>query len=159
MDRLVLSTFITTVALVLDELNRCKRGPIDHHLQQRNEYGAFSTTFKPFYFDSNPRHLKEYIRMSPANFNKLLTLVSPFVQPLSIYGRPPIPLDMKLAVTLRFLAAGESQRSIAIQYKLSKSVVHKILNGMLPAIYDALVSKYLAPPNTEVITLRITNFV
>ena len=71
MDRAQLvSTFITTIAMVLDELRRTKeRRPIDFHLTQRDFSGAYTTTFKPFHDNPDPKYLKDYIRMSPQNFD------------------------------------------------------------------------------------------
>ena len=61
-------------------------------------------------------------------------------------GRKALDSRLKLALALRFLATGESQRSLSIQFRLSRSVVNKLLKETLKAIYKGLHSVYLPPP-------------
>ena len=50
-----------------------------------------------------------YLRMDAETFDSLLHLVGPFIQKKSTNMREAIPAGMKLAVTLRYLATGDSQ--------------------------------------------------
>ena len=49
---------------------------------------------------------KNYLRMTPELFHEMVERVAPFLQKKETIMRKPIPVPLKLAVTLRFLASG-----------------------------------------------------
>jgi hypothetical protein len=53
---------------------------------------------------SEPKDFCNYFRMSNSSFNDLLNMVGP--QIINTVMRPAIPVEEKLAVTLRFLVTG-----------------------------------------------------
>ena len=55
----------------------------------------------------------KYFRMTPERFDHLLLLVGPMLTKKSLY-REPISAGERLAVTLRFLATGDSHSVIAL---------------------------------------------
>ena len=58
--------------------------------------------------DSKAKAYHNFCRMSPANYQELLNLVTPLVSYLDIRLRKAISADERLAVTLRYLATGMS---------------------------------------------------
>ena len=59
----------------------------------------------------------KYFRMTPERFDHLLLLVGPMLTKKSLY-REPISAGERLAVTLRFLATGDSQQTISFSYRI-----------------------------------------
>ena len=90
-----------------------------------------------------------YMRMSPNRFEHLLKLVSPLINKKTTRFREPISPPQRLALTLRFLATGESQQSLSFSYRIGKATVSKIVSETSLAIYNALKQPYLKPPSSE----------
>ena len=63
-----------------------------------------------------------FFRMSPQSFDYLLTLVGPRIRKKDTNFRKAIPPAERLAITLRFLASGESQQSLAFLFRVGRSV-------------------------------------
>ena len=63
--------------------------------------------------------------MSPHRFAHLLTLIEPFITKKSTNFREPISAGKRLSLTLRFLATGESQRSLSFAYRIGSATVSK----------------------------------
>ena len=63
-----------------------------------------------------------FFRMSPERFDHLLTLVAPFITKEDRDFRKPIPAAERLAVTLRFLASGDSQISLHYLFRISTTL-------------------------------------
>jgi hypothetical protein len=55
---------------------------------------------------SEPKDVCNYFRMSNSSFNELLNMVFPRIIKQDTVKRPAIPVEGRLAVTLRFLATG-----------------------------------------------------
>ena len=51
--------------------------------------------------------------MTPNRFEHLVTLVAPLIEKRTTRFREPISASQRLALTLRFLATGESQQSLS----------------------------------------------
>ena len=88
--------------------------------------------------------------MSPESFDYLLTLVGPLISRESTKFREPISAAERLALTLRYLASGNSQQSMSFAYRIGRTTVCNIIQETCSAIWQALKDKYLrAPKNIE----------
>ena len=63
--------------------------------------------------------------------------------------RKPISAGERLAITLRFLATGETYRSIQYHYRLSPSSIPGIVPEVWDAIIEALAGEYMGFPSNE----------
>ena len=63
--------------------------------------------------------------------------------------REAIPAGEKLAMTLRFLATGESYSSLHYQFRISVSSIALIVPEVCQAVYDALKDEFLHFPQNE----------
>ncbi|KAJ8974782.1 hypothetical protein NQ317_017432 [Molorchus minor] len=63
--------------------------------------------------------------------------------------REPIPPEHRLALTLRFLATGDSLQTCAFAYRVAKCTASKIINETCCEIWNSLVNMYLKPPVGE----------
>ena len=86
---------------------------------------------------SSPVEFFRYFRMLPSTFDELLSLLSNSI-PTRESNRESISAAERLAITLRFLASGDSQVSISYQYRLGCSTVSIIVTETCAAIWNKL---------------------
>ena len=92
--------------------------------------------------------------MSPDRFEHLLSLVGPSIQKSDTNFRKSIPAAERLALTLRYLASGDSQQSLTFSFRISASTTSRILNETSAAIWENL-TQYVKPPESREDWLRI----
>lgn len=63
--------------------------------------------------------------------------------------RKPIDPEVKLAITLRFLATGESYESLMYQFRVHSSTIAKFIPVVCQQIYDILKDEFLHLPTTQ----------
>lgn len=80
---------------------------------------------------------KNFTRLTPEMFTKLLNLVKPIIEKKDTF-RKTIPPKERLAMTLRYLATGDSYTSIAYLFKVSKQIVSLIIPSVCEAIAQVL---------------------
>ncbi|KAF9410745.1 hypothetical protein HW555_010262 [Spodoptera exigua] len=85
-----------------------------------------------------------FVRMSSSDFEYLLQKISPTIAKKDTDWRDAIPVKVRLAVTLRYLATGDSYRSLHYLFKISSQVISIIvpevclaLNNVLPYVFLA----------------------
>lgn len=66
-----------------------------------------------------------FIRMSYADFETILQQISPMVAKPDTDWREAIPVKIRLALTLRFLATGDSFRTLHYLFKISGSRISR----------------------------------
>ena len=108
--------------------------------------GAYRTLFRELHADRE--YFFRYIRMSPDHFQHLLSLVAEDIIKDTTNFRIPVSPEKRLALTLRFLASGESQQSLCYSFRLGKSTVSKIVAETCSAIYSCLKGTYLTSPQS-----------
>ena len=94
--------------------------------------------------------------MAPSGIKGLRRLVAPLIRKKTTRLRKPISVEEKLAVTLRFLATGESYSSLQYQFRISKSTISIFIPEVCSAIYIALKDIYLQFPQKEEDWLEIS---
>ena len=87
-----------------------------------------------------------YLQMTPDRFGHLLSLVRPWIEKQDTNVRKSIPAEARLALTLRFLAPGESQQSLSYSYHIGRATASNIVSETCEAIGDSLKDLYLKPP-------------
>lgn len=86
--------------------------------------------------------------MSPESYDHLLSLLRPFLTKQRTRLREPIPAEIRLAITLRYLASGESQQSLSWSYRVGRITVSKIIRETCKLIWKVLSPVYLRNPST-----------
>ena len=114
--------------------------------EKRNELSQ-SLYIQELRFDED-YHFK-YFRMSAKVFDCLLSKIEGLIS----HGpnhRLPISPKVRLAVTLRILATGETQQSSVFAYRIGKSTVNSIFHETCSAIVTALKSECLPTPDEQI---------
>lgn len=81
---------------------------------------------------------ENFTRMSLSDFEYLLTLISPIISKQDTQLRDSIPAKIRLAITLRFLATGDSYKSLHFLFKVSSQIISKIVPEVCSAINQVL---------------------
>lgn len=95
---------------------------------------------------------KNHLRLNSIQFNHLLELVQPKIQKRDTLMRAALPARLKLQITLRYLASGDSFRSLEALYRVPKSSISKFIPSVLEAIYESL-KEYIE------VSIKVTHFV
>ena len=75
--------------------------------------------------------------------------VRPFITKQTTKFRLPISPEEKLAVTLRYMATGESFRSLMYQFRIHRSTIEQFIEPVCAAIYKVMAPDYMKVPNSE----------
>ena len=70
--------------------------------------------------------------------SKVLSMAASKVQKQDTVMRPAISSKTKLEVTLRYLATGDSFRSLGLMFRVPHNTISSFLPDVLAAIYDSL---------------------
>lgn len=145
-DEFLICLFGAGAQFIVSESSRKRRRSrsvwVKDWLRRRNELGCFSTLLRELETES-PHLYKNFLRMNIADFNNLLQLVSPLIEKQNTSMREAISAGERLAVTLRYLATGDSFMSLQYLFRINQSTISRIVPEVCDAIYKALLSDYL----------------
>ena len=92
--------------------------------------------------------------MTPENFHEILVLIRDDITKKDTPMREPIPPEIKLAVTIRFLATGTTFDNLSMCFRVHKSTIGKFVPEVCEAIYRRLKIDYF-----QVKFILITNYI
>ena len=104
-------------------------------LLQREERGAYHNIMADLYATDIPG-FTNYMRMTPEFFEMIKTRLEPRLVRQATNYRAPISVGEKLALTIRYLATGESYTSLSCQFRVGRSTISKFLPEVCRAIQD-----------------------
>ena len=128
--------------------DQVKRGKTRDWVKRRNEKGLFSNLVKELSIEDRSA-FKEMMRMNYEDFLQVLGYIERDITPKPINGgHEVIPPKARLAVTLRFLATGETFRSLSFQFRISKAAISYIVMEVCTAIFKNMAGQFLRTPET-----------
>lgn len=108
-------------------------------IERRLMFGQYSTLMQELERESAGDFVG-FMRMEPGMFQELLLRVAPRITKGRLRGcRTPLEPGLKLAMTLRYMATGNSYRSLAYSFR----VPHNTISGFVPEVAQAIVDEYL----------------
>ncbi|XP_050674464.1 uncharacterized protein LOC126971980 [Leptidea sinapis] len=90
-----------------------------------------------------------FCRMSYSDFEFLLPKISPMISKHDTDFREAIPYKFRLAITLRFLASGDSYKSLHYLFKVSVSMISIIIREVCRALNEILKDLVKMPTTVE----------
>ncbi|XP_025419487.1 uncharacterized protein LOC112689835, partial [Sipha flava] len=93
--------------------------------------------------ENEPNDLKNYLRMSKPDFDRLLDLLRPHITKQDTVMRQAIPAEERLIATLRFLATGRSYEDLKFSTGISAQTLGSIIPETCKAIYEILQDTYM----------------
>lgn len=88
-------------------------------------------------------NFKNFIRMDENTFHLLLDLVKNDISRKDTMWRNSISARDRLTITLRYLATGETYKSLEYSFRVGQSTISKIVPEVCAAIYKNLKKEYL----------------
>lgn len=114
-----------------------KRKWIRSWIEKRDKYGASSRLLRELK-DEDPLAYRNMLRLNSSKFDELLQMVNGMLKKKDTKMRPAIPVTTKLEITLRYLATGDSLKSLEYLFRVPESTISKFLPEVLTSISCAL---------------------
>ena len=116
-------------------------------LLQREERGAYCNIMAYLYATDIPG-FTNYMRMTPELFEMIKIRLESRIARQATNYRAPISVGEMLAITIRYLATGDSYTSLSCQFRVGRSTISKFLSEVCRAIQDEFTREYLRCPIT-----------
>ena len=91
-------------------------------LLRREVFGEYDNLLAELHREDS-RGFKTFVRITPDFFEEMVERITPAVQKKETRLRKPLAVGLKLAVTLRFLATGNTYQSLEFSFRTSKSSI------------------------------------
>ncbi|KAB0805427.1 hypothetical protein PPYR_02397 [Photinus pyralis] len=117
-------------------------------LQRRNEGRGVLNMLNQELLQEDPVSYQNYLRLNNKQLGYLLALVKDDITKQDTHLRECIPARSKLQVTLRFLATGETFRSLMYATRIHETTISRFIPEVCNAIVLKLKPNYLKTPNT-----------
>lgn len=142
---------------IIESKKRKRKSP--HKIyRQRSEEGAMNVLIDRHLLDDDTK-FREYFRLTPHLFAEVLGVIQGDLQRVSTSWVPkPISPRDKLCITLRYLATGETFRSLAFQFRVHYSYIGRIVNEVLCSIVSNFLQKAIPTPTKESFERGIIDF-
>lgn len=127
-----------------------KERKIPHKLYKLRMYdSAFNVLIVRHLLDDDTK-FKEYFRMSPRLFSRILNEITDDVEgSATTWVKKPISAHEKLCITLRYLATGETFRSLAFQFRAHHTTIGRIVSKRLAAIINHFLNAAMPTPTSQ----------
>ena len=112
-------------------------------LLQREEKGAYHNIMAELYPTDIPG-FTNFMRITPEFFEMIKTRLEPRLARQATNYRVQISVREKLALTIRYLATGQSNTSLSCQFRVGRSTISKFLPEVWRAIQDEFTREYLS---------------
>ena len=117
-------------------------------MKRREEQGYYDNIVRELSIEDTAAY-KEMMRMCYEEFLYILNIIEKDIPPTQIFGgHKVIPAKARLTVTIRFLATGETFRSLCFQFRISKGAISYIVRDVCNAINKNMSPLYLKVPST-----------
>ena len=92
---------------------------------------------------------KNFMRLEPMMFQELINRVSGRILKKDTWYRKAIPPGLKLAITLRHLATGDSYHSLMYGFRVAHNTISSIVRDVSEAIVEEYAEEVIACPTTQ----------
>jgi len=105
------------------------------NLDRRLQYGQYSTLVQELEREAHC-DFRNYMRMEGAMFHELLDRVTPRITRQTTNFRRPLEPGLKLAITIRYMATGDSYKSLSYQFRVPHNTISLLVREVAQAIVD-----------------------
>lgn len=116
-------------------------------IRRRGELGQYNRLMVELRHEDVPSFVN-FMRMTPDMFDEILERILPRITKMTTVMREPLEPGLKLAVTLRHLAAGDKYASQMFGWRVPRSTQTKLVVEVCQAIVDEYQEELMSPPVT-----------
>lgn len=128
----------TILALNLLKMRKKKKKVwVKDWFKRRDDLGFGSKLFMELRSEDQNCY-RNFVRLVPEDFDFLLEKVTPFIEKRDTNWRPAISTTIRLCLTLRYLATGDSYHSLMYLFRIGFTTITEIIPECLEAIYKVL---------------------
>jgi len=91
---------------------------------------------------------KGYLRMEPEMFHEMVERLTDVLEKTKTNWRPNLGVGLKLALTIRYLASGDSYRSLAYSFRVPHNTISKVVREVCASIVDEYDPEVFSTPST-----------
>jgi len=106
-------------------------------LERRVQLGHYSRLMQELRLE-DVRAFKNFVRVEPAMFDELVERVGPRIWRQDTFYRKSLEPGLKMAITLRYLASGDSYHSLMYAFR----VPHNTISLFIPKVCEAIQEEY-----------------
>jgi hypothetical protein len=117
-------------------------------ISRRLDFGAYDQLMRELE-DEDVTSFTNFLRFTPEGFRELLDTVGPHIQKQDTFWRKALPAGLKLAVTLRYMATGDSYKSLGYVFRVPCNTISVFVPVVCQAIQDCYADEQLSCPITE----------
>ena len=117
--------------------------------RERDTKGEFSMLIQELRLHDH-EYFFQYFRMLPSKVEELLGYIALDITKCSTKMRDPISADQRLVITLHYLSTGDACTTIGASYRVSPTMVGRVVQETCKAIWDRLLDNgFMTAPTTE----------
>lgn len=121
---------------------------VQPYLQRRPELGQYENLM--YHLErENPELYRNFVRLGPGLFHEIVERVRPYLQRQYTNFRRPLTVGHRVSITLRFLATGDSYKSLGYSFVVAPNTISLIVPETCRAITLAYADEVLRLPATE----------
>ena len=112
-------------------------------------FGEFQTVMERLKIFGDEKWFKGFIRMDPDLFKEIVVRVGPRIRKEDTKYRLAVPVEVRIAIALRFVATGESYRALEYHFRVPHSLICNIVREVMEAIYQEFQDALQCPNKSE----------
>ena len=114
---------------------------------RRPEYGQYENLLQELNREDINGY-KNFLRVPPELFLELCERVGPHIEKRDTFWRKSIPVGLRIAVTLRFLATSNSYKSLQYAFRVAHNTISLIIPETCQAICEVFAREVMKTPST-----------
>lgn len=127
-----------------------------HWLLRRADHGQYEQLLTELNRE-DPSGYKNFLRMTPEIFRELVDALSPLLEKKDTFMRKALEPGLKIAITLRYLATGDSYKSLMYSFRVAHNTISRIIPETCEAIIDHLSGEVMSCPNSPQAWKEVAN--
>lgn len=133
------AAIVMLILLKREKERRCKRRMwVRSWIKKRDIENNVTNLFLDQRNEENDGEFRKFFRMSSQQFDDLLEKVRPTITKRDTNFRKAISAETRLIITIRYLASGDSYRSLMLLFRVPHSTISGIVGKTCTEIHIAL---------------------